>query len=299
MQNNPILEFLKVDKFFSQKQILNQISFSVFPGQIIALLGVNGAGKTTAIKMMLGQEIPTSGRVTLFGGNPKNYTSRFKVGATPQNIEFPDGIKTKELLRFVHGHYKNPHPIQFMADTFELNGFMEERGSKLSGGQKRRLALALSFIGNPEIIFLDEPTTGLDVGARKILWEFIKNESKNGKTVFLTTHYLEEIEQVATRVIFLNKGEIIVDGTVDDIKKMASTSLVKVSFEYTGENTLSDIQYAQKITRDENKLILETSEPDNLIRELVQKNIYFTKLSIEHENLESAFLNLSKPEVNS
>ena len=161
------------------------------------------------------------------------------------------------------------------------------------------MALALSFIGNPDIIFLDEPTTGLDVGARKILWEFIKKESKNGKTIFLTTHYLEEIEQVASRVIFLNKGEIIVDGTVDDIKKMASSSLVKVSFELSGENKLTNFQYAQKIMRDENKFILETSDPDNLIRELVQKNISFTKLSIEHENLESAFLNLSKPEVNS
>ena len=221
------------------------------------------------------------------------------MGCTPQNIEFPDGIKANELLQFVHDHYKNPHSIQFMADTFELNPFLEEKGSKLSGGQKRRLALALSFIGNPDIIFLDEPTTGLDVGARKILWEFIKKESKNGKTIFLTTHYLEEIEQVASRVIFLNKGEIIVDGTVDDIKKMASSSLVKVSFELSGENKLTNFQYAQKIMRDENKFILETSDPDNLIRELVQKNISFTKLSIEHENLESAFLNLSKPEVNS
>ena len=131
------------------------------------------------------------------------------------------------------------------------------------------------------------------------MWEFIKKESKNGKTIFLTTHYLEEIEQVASRVIFLNKGEIIVDGTVDDIKKMASSSLVKVSFELSGENKLTNFQYAQKIMRDENKFILETSDPDNLIRELVQKNISFTKLSIEHENLESAFLNLSKPEVNS
>lgn len=293
MHQNPILELKNVSKSYGQKQVLKNISFSVFKNEIIALLGVNGAGKTTAIKMMLGQEIPSAGIVNLFGLNPTNYLSRNHVGSTPQNVEFPEGMKTKEILAFVHGHYAKPHPIAFIADTFELNAFLESRATKLSGGQKRRLALALAFIGNPEIIFLDEPTTGLDVGARKILWEFIKNESKSGKTIFLTTHYLEEIEQVATRVIFLQHEQIKIDGTVEEIKKIASSSLIKVSFILENDLNFSNFKHCENFIRHEEKVVLETYEPDNLIRELVHNKVAFKNLSIERENLESAFLNLS------
>lgn len=293
MQQNTILQFNSVNKYFSTKQVLNDVSFSVCKNEIIALLGVNGAGKTTTINLMLGRQIPTSGSVTLFGQDPKNYTSRYKIGVTPQNVEFPEGVKVREILEFVHGHYQKPHPIQFMIDTFELASFLEERGARLSGGQKRRLALALAFIGNPDIIFLDEPTTGLDVGARKILWEYIKAEAKLGKTIFLTTHYLEEIEQVATRVLFLQHGQIKLDGTVEAIKKIASTSLIKISFVLESDYDFSSFQYCEKFSRQQEKYILETYEPDNLLRELVQKNVEFKNLSIERENLESAFLNLS------
>ncbi|MES2613974.1 MAG: ABC transporter ATP-binding protein [Bdellovibrionota bacterium] len=288
------LRFEGVHKFYGQKQVLNDVSFSVHKSEIIALLGVNGAGKTTAIKMMLGQEIPTSGTVSLFGMNPKIYTSRNKVGATPQNVDFPEGIKVREILEFVHGHYTSPHAVSFIVEVFELGSFLEDRASRLSGGQKRRLAIALAFIGNPDIIFLDEPTTGLDVGARKILWEFIKKESKSGKTIFLTTHYLEEIEQVASRVIFLQHGHIKIDGTVDDIKKIASSALIKVSFILENEVNFSEFNFCENYARVEEKVFLETFEPDNLLRELVQKNINFKNLAIERENLESAFLNLSK-----
>jgi ABC-2 type transport system ATP-binding protein len=293
MLNKTILEFNNVCKSYSQKEVLKNITFNVVKNEIIALLGVNGAGKTTMINMMLAEQSPTSGSIELFGLNPKEIHSRNKVGCTPQNIEFPDGIKTKEVLNFIHSHYQNPHTVDFMVETFELSSFLEEKASRLSGGQKRRLALALSFIGNPDIVFLDEPTTGLDVGSRKILWEFIKKEAKSGKTIFLTTHYLEEIEQIASRVIFLQHGQIKIDGTVEDIKKVASSSLVKVSFELSENMTFDNFKYAESFQNVDEKYILETYDPDNLIRELVLQKISFKNLNIERENLESAFLNLS------
>jgi ABC-2 type transport system ATP-binding protein len=298
MHTDFILEFSHVDKSFAvpggtRKQVLNDISFSVQKNEIIALLGVNGAGKTTTIKMLLGQETPSAGTVHLFGQDPKNYLSRRKVGSTPQNVEFPEAIKAKEILAFVHKHYPNPHPLQMMVDVFELGSFLEERGNKLSGGQKRRLSLALAFIGNPELIFLDEPTTGLDVGSRKLLWEFIRKEAKNGKTIFLTTHYLEEIEQIASRVLFLQHGHLKIDGTVEDIKKVASSSLVKVSFILEEDVDFSHFTHCENFSRDQERYVLESYATDHLLRELVQKNINFKNLSIERENLESAFLNLS------
>lgn len=293
MTQTPILEFSHVKKSYGPKQIFSDLSFSVSKNEVIALLGVNGAGKTTIIKMLLGEEKPSDGVVSLFSQNPSNYEARYSVGSTPQNVEFPDGIKTKELLNFVHGHYPQPHPIEDMVKTFELTPFLEEKASKLSGGQKRRLALALAFIGNPQIIFLDEPTTGLDVGARKILWEYMKKESQLGKTIFLTTHYLEEIELVASRVIFLHNGAIKIDGTVDEIKKIASTSLVKVIFKSEQAVDFLSFEFCEKFSTTDGIYTLETYDSDKLIRELVVKNIFFQNLTIERENLESAFLNLS------
>lgn len=293
MPQNTILQFHQVQKNFAEKKVLNDVSFSIGKGEIIALLGVNGAGKTTTIKMMLGQEVPSAGRVELFGMNPQNYLSRNRVGCTPQNIEFPEGAKTREILQFVQSHYASPFTISQMTESFELDSFLDQKASRLSGGQKRRLALASAFIGNPELVFLDEPTTGLDVGARKLLWNFVKKEVQAGKTIFLTTHYLEEIEQVATRVIFLQHGSIKIDGTVEEIKKVASSSLVKVSFVFTDEFDFRLLPSCEKFWREEEKIVIESFDADNLLRELVQNQISFKNLNIERENLESAFLNLS------
>jgi ABC-2 type transport system ATP-binding protein len=294
MQKIPLIEFHNVNKFFSQKHVLNNVSFSVFTGEIVALLGVNGAGKTTTINLMLGQDAPSSGNVTLLEGNPQLPANRMRVGCTPQNVEFPEGIRVKEVLKFVADHYLQPFEISYLVSTFELASFLEEKANKLSGGQKRRLALALAFLGNPDVIFLDEPTTGLDVGARKVLWNFIKQQSKKGKTIFLTTHYLEEIEQIATRVIFLHQGQIKIDGTVEDVKQSAASSLVMVCFQCPSAFDVTKLKTYVKHTQEENSHLFETTDPDSLVRELVLEKIPFQQLSIQRENLESAFLNLSR-----
>ncbi len=288
-----ILTFENVYKSFSAQAVLENISFHVNKSEVVALLGVNGAGKTTALKLMLGQELPTSGTVRLSEQNPKNYVARQYVGMTPQNIDFPEGIKTKEILTFVHQHYLRPHPVHYMVETFELGSFLEQRAAKLSGGQKRRLALALAFIGNPGLVFLDEPTTGLDVGARKILWEFIKQEANKGVTFVLTTHYLEEIEQIATRVLFLQNKQLKIDGTVDNIKKIASASFTKINFIGEKDWNFSSFSHCKQAYFQHGKWTIETAEPDNLIRELVANQISFQNLNVERDNLESAFLNLS------
>ncbi len=294
MTQGSILEFNNVKKSYGKKNVICGLNFNISKNEIIALLGVNGAGKTTTIKLMLGQEIPTSGSVKLFGKNPQNPKSRISVGVTPQNIEFPDGIKANEILEFVHAHYPNPIPISEMVEKFGLTPFLNSKASKLSGGQKRRLSLALAFIGNPNIVFLDEPTTGLDVESRKKLLEVIKDYSKKGKTIFLTTHYLEEIEQIATRIIFLQNGQIKADGSVNEIKRIANSSLTKIVFSSASQLIFDNFKYIDSYESENSNYLLQTTNPDALIYELVENKIPFTNLQIIKENLESAFINLSK-----
>ncbi|KAB8032243.1 ABC transporter ATP-binding protein [Fluviispira multicolorata] len=296
MKQDFILEFKNITKNYGKINIIKNLNLNISHNEVIGLLGVNGAGKTTTIKMMLGQEIPTTGKIKLFGKNPTNPESRIHIGSTPQNIEFPEGLKTLEIIQFVQAHYPNPLPIQEMVEKFGLTNFLELKASKLSGGQKRRLALALAFIGNPKIVFLDEPTTGLDVEARKILWEVIKDYKNKGKTIFLTTHYLEEIEQIATRILFLQKGEIIADESVEGLQKLANSTQSKVSFDCGTECSFEGFQTIDSVINKNRNYTLITKNSDALIYELVKHNIPFSNLQIKKENLESAFLNLSKGE---
>lgn len=289
-----ILELKNVYKKYKNKSVIENLNFSVYENEIIALLGVNGAGKTTTIKMMLGQELPTSGNILLYGKDPVEPTARVKVGLTPQNLEFPEGIYTEELLDFIQAHYSHPFPKDDIVNLFQLSPFLKQKANKLSGGLKRKLALALAFIGNPNLVFLDEPTTGLDVESRKQLLLTIKNFAKNGKTIFLTTHYLEEIEQIATRILFLANGNIIADGSVNDIKQKANSQFSYVNFYCTEKFAWERFACINSLQVENNHYSLTTTNSDDLIYELVSHKVPFKNLHIQKENLESAFIRLSK-----
>lgn len=294
MKQDSILEIKNVTKCYSDKKVICGLNFSISNNEIIAFLGVNGAGKTTTIKLILGQEAPTSGTIKLLGKNPQDPTSRIFVGATPQNIEFPEGIKTKEILEFVHAHYPSPEPISNMIEKFDLTSILNLNASKLSNGQKRKLALALAFIGNPKIVFLDEPTTGLDVQSRLILLDTIKEYHKMGKTIFLTTHYLEEIEQIATRIVLFQNGQITFDGSIDEFKKIGMNNQSKIIFSSDLQIFFDNFQYINSYEYKNSNYLLNTSNPDALIYELVENKVPFTNLQIVRENLESAFIYLTK-----
>lgn len=303
MSNYPILEFDNVSKNYGTKKVFEHFNLEIdptarsrddTPSHIIALLGANGAGKTTLIKMLLGLESPQHGKVRIHGHNPLHFKTRAHIGSTPQELDFPEGLKLFEILQFVQNHYKNPLAIQMLSEVFGLKNIMKMKASKLSGGQKRRLALALAFIGNPSLVFLDEPTTGLDVIARKSLWKYI--QSTSDKTIFLTTHDLNEIEKVAHRLLFLQNGKIVFDGTVNDFKKDYAISLKKIKFyaENLSVSELKKIECVQNVTVSDNHYTIETSSPDDCLRALVKNSIHFQNINIEASSLEESFLNLSQ-----
>ncbi len=291
IQDIPDIWVKSIVKNYGKKQVSKNISLEIFPGSIVSLLGANGAGKTTLIKMMLGLEVPTSGKIYLNGLNPVNPRSRFNVGVVPQTSRYIDELTARETIRLVSKHYSQIIPMQQLIEYFLLDEFIDKRTGILSEGQKRRLALALAFVGNPKIVFLDEPTVGLDVQSRLALWAFIKSFRQPNTTIFLTTHYLEEAQALADRIIMLREGAIIADGSVDDIRKKYSQSRISFKlFEETSWILLrNDIE-----TINSEIYHIQTDDPDAVIREMVRENVPFYDIQVSKSSLEDVFIKLSE-----
>ena len=270
--------------------MIRDLSLTLNQGELVSLLGVNGAGKTTTINIILGLEKPTSGEASLLGHAPGSIAAKRQVGVTPQNSGFPEGLSVKEIIEFIRSHYKDPLTLNEVAEQFNLTPILNQRTNKLSGGQKRRLAVAQAFIGKPKCVFLDEPTTGLDVESRRSIWKAVKQYLKNKGSVFLTTHYLEEAEALSDRVVIIDQGVIKFEGTVDKIKELAG--LARVCF--IANAMIGPLSHVEKIEQNGHNFILHTHQVDELIRELVHKNIEFHDLKIIESSLESAYLQITE-----
>ena len=224
---HPLIKLEKVTKQHAGKTIINNLSLTIRAGNIVSLLGANGVGKSTLIKMMLGLELPTTGKITLNGLSPQNPKSRLTVGVALQESHFIEELTVKETLQLVRLHYPNPMAMDKLIDDFSLQAFINKRTGVLSPGQKKRVALALAFSGNPKLVFLDEPTAGLDIQSRLNLWKYIKSFQQSDTSIILTTHYLEEIRTLSERVVILNNGQVSADGTVNLIKQDRIVKLIE------------------------------------------------------------------------
>ena len=219
-----VAELRGVHKRYRKVEALRGVDLDIQPGELVALLGPNGAGKTTAVSVLLGQRRPDAGSARLFGRDPTLPATRRLVGATRQVAGFPDNLTVREVVDLVRVHYPDPAPTPELLGRFGLAELAGRRAGGLSGGQTRRLAVALDFAGRPRMVVLDEPTTGLDVEARRGLWEILRAFVADGGAVLLTTHYLEEAQALASRVAVIADGTIIAHGTVDDITVQAGLS---------------------------------------------------------------------------
>ncbi len=219
------VSFRAVDKRFGELIALSQVDLDVAPGEVVALLGPNGAGKTTLCSLLLGLRRPDVGLVELFGRNPRDWRSRTAIGATPQEMSFPPTLRVHEILTFVRRHYPAPAVAADLLGRFGLAALPRRQVGGLSGGEKRRLAVMLAFAGSPQLVVLDEPTTGLDVESRRGVWAEIKRYAAAGGTVLLTTHNLEEAETLSDRVVVIARGAILADGTSAALRALAGTGL--------------------------------------------------------------------------
>ncbi len=217
----------RVTKRFGPVTALDDVSFAVDEGECVALLGPNGAGKSTALAVLLGLRTAESGRACLFDADPRTSAARKPIGVATQETAFPLTLRVRELIDLVRAHYPEPLPAAAVFERFGLVSLVERQLGGLSGGEKRRVAVALAFAGGPRLVVLDEPTSGLDVESRGAVWEAIGAHVEGGGTTLFTTHHLDEAEFLAGRVVLLEAGTIVADGSVAEIKRAAGLTRVR------------------------------------------------------------------------
>jgi ABC-2 type transport system ATP-binding protein len=273
---------------YGEVTAVDDVSFDIPAGQIIGLLGPNGAGKSTLINMFVGLRRPSEGVVELFGRDPRDMRARKRMGMTPQETGLPETALVDEIIEFVASHFADPIGREEIKEQFQLHELGRRQAGGLSGGQKRRLAVALAFVGRPDLVFLDEPTTGLDVEGRRTLWDGIIEFHRRGGTVVLSSHYLEEVEQLAQRVIIIDRGRMVADDTVDSLRGLSGTRRVSLTIP-----ELPPLPGVVSVEQDGDRTHLVTSDADQLLRDLVASGAPFADVEVRAGSLEDAFLALT------
>jgi ABC-2 type transport system ATP-binding protein len=284
------IQLEKLTKAYKGIRAVDEMSLTVEAGTVIALLGPNGAGKTTAISMILGLQEPTSGKVKLLGGDPRDPKIRNRIGAMLQEVSVIDNLKVSETIDLFRHYYANPLPLEQLLLISGLQGEKDKMATALSGGQQRRLGFALAAAGDPEVIFLDEPTVGMDVTSRQLFWDTVRAMASRGKTVVLTTHYLEEADNLADRIVVINHGKVIADGTPSEIK--ANTTGRVISFTAGAAVMTESLKALPGVTDVEwsgRRVKLFSPNTDSLIAALVQQRIDMRDIEIQSGGLEDAF----------
>jgi ABC-2 type transport system ATP-binding protein len=292
-----IASLQRASKNFGEVQALRQVDFAVRAGELVALLGPNGAGKTTAVKLFLGLAIPSTGTVNVFGGNPIHAEVRTRIGAMLQVAKVPETLRVREHIDLFSSYYPKPLPL---AETLAMAGLQEIKNrvfGELSGGQRQRVLFALALCGDPDILFLDEPTVGLDVESRRILWEEIRKLIARGKSVLLTTHYLEEADALADRVVVINRGQIIAEGTPAEIKASTAGRRIRCVSSLDIE-TVRAMAGVIEVRRDRDALEIHAAEAEPILRELLRRDAGLSGLEVSSAGLEEAFLALTQDHGN-
>jgi ABC-2 type transport system ATP-binding protein len=287
-----VAELRDVTKRYGKITALNPLTLGIEPGRVTALLGPNGAGKTTAVKLLLGLTRPTSGTVRLFGGDPAEPRVRRRTGVMLQVAKVPETLRVREHLDLFRSYYPAPMAASDVLAAAGLTALGERKYGELSGGQKQRVQFALAICGNPDLLFLDEPTVGLDVEARRSFWQEIRQMADRGRAILLTTHYLEEADALANRVIVLSRGDVVADATPSEMKALAAsrrircvTSLPPAVIEAMGGAT--------SVRRDGAATEVLTSDAERVVRALLMADPRLSGLEITGAGLEEAFLALT------
>jgi ABC-2 type transport system ATP-binding protein len=290
MTAQPLARTVDVVRRYGDVVALDGVSIDVAPGECVGLLGPNGAGKSTLLNLLVGLRRPDAGTVELFGGDPRQPRNRRHIGVTPQETGLPPVLRVAECVAYAAAHYADPMPTDELLERFGLDGLQRRQTGGLSGGQRRRLAVALAFVGRPRLAVLDEPTTGLDVQARRALWDGIRTFHADGGTVLLTSHYLEEIEALADRVVVLGQGRVLADDTVAAVRGMVGVRRVSIT-----APVLPSLPGVVGIEHDDLVTHLLTTDSDQLVRDLVASGADFRDLEVRPTTLEEAFLTLTTP----
>jgi ABC-2 type transport system ATP-binding protein len=293
MELAAVAQLCGVTKSYNRSKVLDAITIDVRAGEVTALLGPNGAGKTTSVGVLTGRLTADSGEATLFGLDPRRPAARARMGVVLQSAGLPDVMTVEELVTLQSGYYRRPREV---SETLALAGLADlarRRAAKLSGGQQRRLHYALAICGRPDLLVLDEPTTGLDHEARRRLWATVRDEADSGTAVLLTTHYLEEADALADRIIVIDGGRIVADDSPTGIKASVAGATIRC------RTSLADPQLAglpgvKRVARSGAAATLLVSDGTRAARALLAADAGLADLTISAASLEDALANVTE-----
>jgi ABC-2 type transport system ATP-binding protein len=288
-----VVDLDQVVKRYGRVDALAGVSLSVPAGQVVAILGPNGAGKTTAISLMIGLRRPTSGVARLFGLDPRNARARAGCGVMLQESGVPAMLEVRELIDLFRSYYPRPMDTSRVVAMAGLAGVERQQAGKLSGGQRQRLYFALAICGDPAVLFLDEPTVGLDVEARRGFWAHMRDFARSGRTIVLTTHYLEEADALAERVVVIDHGRIVTDGSPAAIKARAGGKRVSFATDGALEPAALVGLPLQRSEVDDGLVRLYTAEPERVLAELFRRGVAVRDLEVVGATLEEAIVRLT------
>ena len=282
-----------VHKRYGQVVALDGLSLEIREGELLSLLGVNGAGKTTALSLITGQIPADSGGVELFGGDPSLPTQRARLGVMLQDAELPEKLRVGELVHLQCQYFSAPMAVSEALSLAGLNDLSDRRYDQLSGGQKRRVQFALALAGNPSLLLIDEPTTGLDVGARRQFWQVIRDLKARGVSIVLTTHYLEEADALADRIVVIGKGRVLAEGSPMAIKSRARGRRISARSAVPLEVVRGFAHAAAAATESEGRISLRSHRVEDVLRQWLAADPELSDLTVEALSLEDAFMALT------
>ena len=291
--HDPIARLDAAVKRYGPLTALDGADLCLRRGELLALLGPNGAGKTTAIGLLLGLIRADGGMVELFGQDPQQIEARRRIGVMLQSAELPATLRVGELLRLTASYYPAPRTLAETAELAGVSDLLKRPYAKLSGGQQRRVQFALALCGRPELLFLDEPTVGMDIEARQKLWAAIRQLIVEGCSVLLTTHYLEEAEALANRVCVMAHGRMIHEGTVDELRARVAQKRIRCLSALPIDIVRSWLEVSE-VHRDGERLLISTAEAETVVRRLLDADRHLRELEVHRAGLAEAFTELTR-----
>ncbi|AJW38516.1 Methionine ABC transporter ATP-binding protein [Rhodococcus sp. B7740] len=297
MTTTKAVELRNVTKTYGSVRAVDGLSLSIEPGEVVAFLGPNGAGKTTTIDMMLGLATPTTGSVSVFGGTPADAIAQGRISAVMQTGGLLRDLTVRETVELTSALFARTRSVKEVLTRAGIADIGHRRVAKCSGGQQQRLRFALALLPDPDLLVLDEPTTGMDVEGRRDFWNAIRQDASTGRTVLFATHYLDEADAYADRIVLVRHGKIVADGSAAEVKNLAAGRTVTATLPGVDQSVLLALPGVDRVDTRGDKVIVHGRDSDAVARYLLN-DAHATDLEIVSRNLEDAFLALTTDSEN-
>ncbi|RZS43415.1 ABC-2 type transport system ATP-binding protein [Herbihabitans rhizosphaerae] len=286
-----------VRKYYGDVHAVDGVDLIIAPGEVVALLGPNGAGKSTTVDVMLGLTRPDAGDVRVFGKTPHDAVAAGTIGAMLQEGALLDDATVGEMVAMVASLHRKPMPVEDALRRAGVEELAGRRGSKLSGGQKQRVRFAIALVSDPDLLILDEPTAAMDVGSRREFWGSMRGFADAGRTVLFATHYLEEAEEFADRVVLMRSGTVVADGSVAEVRALASGRTLRAVVPGVAEQALHGLPGVTELIVRGDQIALSSKDSDATLRALLSRHPQARDIEITAIGLEGAFLTLTADEL--